>query len=269
MVDQVEQNTGSKPECLLADAGYRGEAEFSGIGATQDRRRLWHCGEKARRSGKRRRKNNTVAEAASERMAKRLEAAARQATIRAPQRDGGAGVRMGERGVRIPAIFAAGSQESTRRMEFGHDGVESAADGEDGGVRDGGLSGGKREKKPPREAAIESLRRCCCRNEGSHPDRNHTRAGGPRKSNPAPHYLRTGFLWDRLLGLTAGNCGLPCTPLFGRLKFSRAIAGDQSETRKTARKASWGISTFPTRFMRFFPSFCLSRSLRLRVISPP
>ena len=60
MVDQVEQNTGSKPECLLADAGYRGEAEFSGIGATQDRRASWHCGEKARRSRKRRRKTTRL-----------------------------------------------------------------------------------------------------------------------------------------------------------------------------------------------------------------
>ncbi|MBF8267358.1 MAG: Protein tyrosine/serine phosphatase-like protein (Modular protein) [Dehalococcoidia bacterium] len=38
---------------------------------------------------------------------------------------------------------------------------------------------------------------------------------------------------------------------------------------RRARKASWGISTFPTRFMRFFPSACFSSSLRLRVMSPP
>ena len=35
------------------------------------------------------------------------------------------------------------------------------------------------------------------------------------------------------------------------------------------RKASWGTSTRPTRFMRFLPSFCFSSSLRLRVMSPP
>ena len=34
-------------------------------------------------------------------------------------------------------------------------------------------------------------------------------------------------------------------------------------------KASWGTSTLPMFFMRFFPSFCFSRSLRLRVMSPP
>ena len=34
-------------------------------------------------------------------------------------------------------------------------------------------------------------------------------------------------------------------------------------------KASWGTSTLPMFFMRFLPSFCFSRSLRLRVMSPP
>ena len=37
----------------------------------------------------------------------------------------------------------------------------------------------------------------------------------------------------------------------------------------TAMKASWGMPTLPNCFMRFLPSFCFSRSLRLRVISPP
>ncbi len=42
-----------------------------------------------------------------------------------------------------------------------------------------------------------------------------------------------------------------------------------SPTRNTARKASWGMSTLPMRFMRFLPSFCFSNNLRLRVMSPP
>ena len=37
----------------------------------------------------------------------------------------------------------------------------------------------------------------------------------------------------------------------------------------TARKASCGISTEPTIFILFLPSFCFSRSLRLREMSPP
>ena len=40
-------------------------------------------------------------------------------------------------------------------------------------------------------------------------------------------------------------------------------------TLRTARKASCGISTRPTYFIRFLPSFCFSRSFRLRVMSPP
>ena len=42
-----------------------------------------------------------------------------------------------------------------------------------------------------------------------------------------------------------------------------------SPSSRTARKASCGISTRPTCFMRFLPSFWRSSSLRLRVISPP
>ncbi len=44
---------------------------------------------------------------------------------------------------------------------------------------------------------------------------------------------------------------------------------DSLPTFSTARNASCGISTRPTRFMRRFPSFCFSSNLRLRVISPP
>ena len=46
-------------------------------------------------------------------------------------------------------------------------------------------------------------------------------------------------------------------------------AHQPSSMRRIARNASCGISTEPTRFMRCFPSFCFSSSLRLRVISPP
>ena len=150
MVDQVEQNTGSKPECLLADAGYRSEKNFLAM----EERKIE--GIVALAAGKQGGPGRKEAKQQGHRSGERAHgeaprAAARQATIRAPQRDGGASVRMGERGVRIPAIFAAGSQESTRRMELGNDGVEPAADGEDGGAPDGGLSGAKREKSRPRK----------------------------------------------------------------------------------------------------------------------
>ena len=38
---------------------------------------------------------------------------------------------------------------------------------------------------------------------------------------------------------------------------------------KTSMKASCGMLTLPMAFIRFFPSFCFSQSLRLRVMSPP
>ena len=37
----------------------------------------------------------------------------------------------------------------------------------------------------------------------------------------------------------------------------------------TAMKASCGMFTRPMDFMRFFPSFCFSKSLRFRLMSPP
>ena len=45
--------------------------------------------------------------------------------------------------------------------------------------------------------------------------------------------------------------------------------GYQSSTCNIAKKASWGTSTDPICFMRFLPAFCFSRSLRLRLMSPP
>ena len=51
-------------------------------------------------------------------------------------------------------------------------------------------------------------------------------------------------------------------------KFTRQVPYFPS-TRSTARKASCGISTAPTCFIRFLPAFCFSSSFFLRVMSPP
>ena len=48
-----------------------------------------------------------------------------------------------------------------------------------------------------------------------------------------------------------------------------ALSSSGFDDPRTERKASCGISTFPTCFMRFLPSFCFSRSFLLRVMSPP
>src|SRR5437868_2589990 len=47
---------------------------------------------------------------------------------------------------------------------------------------------------------------------------------------------------------------------------SLRLPAPSSPTFKVARKASCGTSSLPTDSMRFFPSFCFSRSLRFRVI---
>jgi len=50
---------------------------------------------------------------------------------------------------------------------------------------------------------------------------------------------------------------------------SRVAATPQSSVSSTLMNAAWGISTLPIIFIRFFPSFCFSSSLRLRDTSPP
>ena len=71
MLDQVEQNTDSKPECLLADAGYPSEKNFEAL----EERKIEGIAAQQRESkaDKKAKKKNKTAGAASERMAKRLE----------------------------------------------------------------------------------------------------------------------------------------------------------------------------------------------------
>ena len=59
----------------------------------------------------------------------------------------------------------------------------------------------------------------------------------------------------------------PPPPRAGRRAHPLSLPSESSSS--TARKASWGTSTMPICFMRFLPSFCFSRSLRLRLMSPP
>ncbi len=77
MVDQVERNTGSKPGCLLAEAGYPSEENFlaleerkiEGIVALQRESKA----DKEKKEKKKKKENSKTGGAASERMAKRLE----------------------------------------------------------------------------------------------------------------------------------------------------------------------------------------------------
>ena len=57
---------------------------------------------------------------------------------------------------------------------------------------------------------------------------------------------------------------------FGRMEYvSKGQAFWNQSSFNTAMKASWGISTLPTCFIRFFPAFCFSRSFFFRLTSPP
>ena len=86
---------------------------------------------------------------------------------------------------------------------------------------------------------------------------------GRRKSMPpnSLHRDRQISLEVPMNSLTRGaqrGYFLPLSPL------SPAASVDNAAT-----NASCGTSTRPMVFIRFLPSFCFSRSLRLRVMSPP
>src|SRR6185312_5458015 len=62
----------------------------------------------------------------------------------------------------------------------------------------------------------------------------------------------------------------PASPLHIRLQGGqKSDAKRQTSTFNAAINASCGMSTFPYWRIFFLPSFCFSRSLRLRVASPP
>lgn len=64
----------------------------------------------------------------------------------------------------------------------------------------------------------------------------------------------------RLAAITVGT-----RPRLGWTELIR----DYSSSRKAEINASWGTSTRPIFFIRFFPSFCFSSSFLFLVMSPP
>lgn len=86
---------------------------------------------------------------------------------------------------------------------------------------------------------------------------------------------RPSYRFARLGQLAGGKDGhaaafvSPAFPGAGEKVEKDKKAGGQSPVFSTLMKASCGMLIFPMDFMRFLPSFCFSRSLRLRVTSPP
>ena len=99
----------------------------------------------------------------------------------------------------------------------------------------------------------------------THPAPGRPGAGcGPRQPKAADGEgaSRSGRCWEG-----KPFCGRLSHPL--KAPSSCRHSHYSSPTCRAERKASCGSSTLPMRFMRFLPSFCFSRSLRLRVMSPP
>ena len=94
------------------------------------------------------------------------------------------------------------------------------------------------------------------------------RVAWPDRDDPAPlvEDLQEVSLWGRFTLRQAEVLSVSAPNVTTEISMNEVHS---SPTCKTARKASWGISTLPTCFIRRLPAFCLSRSLRLRVISPP
>src|SRR5439155_11105996 len=92
---------------------------------------------------------------------------------------------------------------------------------------------------------------------------------------PAFRFPRTTTNLSQAVGFRPGCCLFLFSRSMGALRPDQPLpaagrnAGIEiyvSFTRKTARKASCGISTLPTRFLRRFPAICFSTNLRLRVM---
>ena len=86
-----------------------------------------------------------------------------------------------------------------------------------------------------------------------------------RKAGCLPKLLQDGNRGARVLPrrIKAGR------KLCGPIDTVHVVIAHSSSTLRTARNASCGTSTEPMFLMRFLPSFCFSRSLRLREMSPP
>ncbi len=118
-------------------------------------------------------------------------------------------------------------------------------------------------------------------------DRRHHRAlgmGAGCFQNPVPARVAFGRHAGAARAVARGTDAQ--TPLHAQRRYAEAPAscgndGGKRSPRQTglkdqlspvlsaAIKADCGISTLPMARMRFLPSFCFSRSLRLRVASPP
>ena len=97
---------------------------------------------------------------------------------------------------------------------------------------------------------LDQERANCQRDDHSHQQRADLLPDRREAASPGHAVLLVAFVvWGRILGI------------HGRSHSSPSL--------RAARKASWGISTDPTIFIRFFPAFCFSSSFRLREMSPP
>jgi hypothetical protein len=94
-------------------------------------------------------------------------------------------------------------------------------------------------------------------------------AGEAASDSGAAEVQTPGIFWETLRKCSTARRAKRLTKKRNRRPRSFDYVAQRSSIFNAAINADCGISTSPNWRIRFLPSFCLSRSLRLRLMSPP
>ena len=150
---------------------------------------------------------------------------------------------------------SGGTGSIARHFGFGQRTRKESITTSDLPLTSAGLTQGLRRKNRRQQPGGSSQQKTNSRRQGRSGRYGH-------QARPTRWTRLGGHAYARSARSAAHVSRIPVRALSSRSPYS-------SPTSSTARNAFCGISTLPTIFIRFLPSFCFSRSLRLRVMSPP